>query len=458
MPNICICLAKDPLLSVYAYKPGEKINIQVMFDHFSEKPERYRLQILDHKRNPRLNRYGRGLDDIFVYDWPIPASIRSEHLGVWQIRVDRLSKNKEKLHKRLEETIATQIFFVEEVERVEFPLLEGREVPLIPIEIVIPEVEITTTGEAVLDAIPTDYRSVVDDGTEINIGQTPVTTIRGIGQTYAARLAKIKVYSVSDFWYYKDRIYLAEVMKVSDQRLTKILQDAEIILSEEADQISRVEVEKLEEFVPDDLTTVYGINTKLIKKLASIGINSKTDLLDYEDLVKLRKTLKVSHDEMKKILASVGRIIEPEKVRKPISLEPREENVTKVKGIGVVTARKLSTVDIVTVGDLLESKFSTVEKVTTEKTYMKWMQSAADFADVSVEITPSIDVLKEEIINELLEIRGIGPKTVEKLNSLGITTKKQLVDFEDQEKVRKALRMSLNRFRSFIKSLIVDKR
>ena len=94
MPTICICLANDPVLRVFAFKPGEKINIHVAFES-EQIPGRYRLQILDHKKNSRMNRYGTGLTDIVVDNWPIPVSIRDDHLGIWQVKVDGMNSVKE---------------------------------------------------------------------------------------------------------------------------------------------------------------------------------------------------------------------------------------------------------------------------------------------------------------------------------------------------------------------------
>ncbi len=83
---------------------------------------------------------------------------------------------------------------------------------------------------------------------------------------------------------------------------------------------------------------------------------------------------------------------------------------------------------------------------------MKWIQNAAEFTGTSVPIEPSEEVMEEKS-NELLEIKGIGQKTVEKLASLQLFTKKDLLVFSDQEHLRKILRMSSTRFDSFVKSL-----
>ena len=54
MPSMRIFLAKSPFIQTYSFKPGDKINIQVKFEA-GDFPDRYRLQIIDHKNNSRLN-------------------------------------------------------------------------------------------------------------------------------------------------------------------------------------------------------------------------------------------------------------------------------------------------------------------------------------------------------------------------------------------------------------------
>ena len=58
MSTISIRKTKEPMHNVFAFIPGEKINIQVKFG--DQIPNHYRLQVLDHRNNSRLNRYGKG--------------------------------------------------------------------------------------------------------------------------------------------------------------------------------------------------------------------------------------------------------------------------------------------------------------------------------------------------------------------------------------------------------------
>ena len=449
MPSISIFLTENPLLNVFAFKPGEKINIHVAF-RGDTLPERYRLQILDQKHNSRLNRYGKGLTNIKIKNWPIPTSIREEHLGKWQVKVD-FSEKIQKLHdkKPAENLILSQYFFVEYIERIEYPLIGGERIYQIPVFASSPS-ELVPSSIDFEEPVISEEIKTIDEA--VLISSDPVTAIRGIGKAYANRLASIKVYSVSDFWNYSDRIHLAEIMRISDTRIEKMLNDAEIILSEKADLLARSELERTDEYVPDDLSSIDGISKDAISKLEKIGIQSKTDLLDYKDLDLLKTTLKVTKNQFKLIMTSVGRILEPERVKKPVKLSPHDELVIKVKGIGVVTSKKLNSVGVITVGDLINSSFSGVKTVTTYKTYQKWIKNASLYAGIE---KPDIKQEKEKETSSdaLIALPGIGVKTQSKLNSIEIYTIEDLKVYSDKDGLRKILRMSESRFIKFMDSL-----
>jgi predicted flap endonuclease-1-like 5' DNA nuclease len=450
MPSMRICLANNPFIQTYSFNPGSRINIEVNFET-GDAPEKYRLQILDHKNNSRLNRYGGGLSKITVKNWPIPLNIRDEHFGIWFIKVDDISnrlKEKDNI-----QAIMKQIFFVEKEKKIAIPVLsemetiEEQEIPTIP---VLGLDEGTSLQEIVESSTEEELVSIMEESPyQVSY---PVTDIRGIGKTYAERLQKKQIETVSDFWYYQDRITLAEIMRVNDNRLEKMLQEAEIILGEEADRRVSLELEESEEIVPDDLKSVKGLDTKTIKKLKSFGIKNKSDLLNFEDISILRTTINTSSEEFRSILASVGKIVEPDEVRKPISVEVPNQPVTSVKGIGKVAAIKLKSVGILTVQHLIESDFEVVREVVTEKQYEKWVINASSLLGKPVE-TKFQDKPPKTSSNELFSLPGIGPKTLEKLNSLNINTKTNLIEFEDQEKLRKILRMSEVRFAIFMKSI-----
>ncbi|PWI48305.1 hypothetical protein CEE45_07575 [Candidatus Heimdallarchaeota archaeon B3_Heim] len=455
MPTICICLANDPILSVFAFKPGEKINIHVAFES-EQIPGRYRLQILDHKKNSRMNRYGIGLTDIVVDNWPIPVSIRDDHLGIWQVKVDGMNSVKEvrSLGEEGQKGISfSQIFFVEKTERVEYPLLGGDIIYQLPEILPIVEEEIIGISDPVVSVVALKEEKVeIPTPTSDFKAEIPITEVRGIGKTYTGRLAQIKVITVSDLWNYRDRINLAEIMRINDKRLEKMLQDAELLLSEKADEVSRIEVEKELEFVPDDLRMVKGITTSHINQLKRIGVKSKTNLLDFQDITLLKGTLRVSTTELSKMLASIGRIIEPESVRKQEPVKPLDQPVTVLKGIGKVTAGKLQSVGILTVQDLLNSSVEDLGGFATKKTYHKWKQNASHYAQFPLTDDSEVDD-KSKIPDELLSLPGIGPKTVGKLHTLKIFTLLDLIVFEESERLRKVLRMSESRFTAFMEKL-----
>lgn len=450
MSSMRIFLASNPFIQTYSYKPGEKIHIQVNFKA-GFIPDRYRLQILDHKNNSRLNRYGGGLSKVTVENWPVPSNIRDDHFGIWFVKIDDISN-------RLGENdnilgIMKQIFFVEKDTRIEIPVISEMEV--------IEEPDIPVISDSVSDVVTsmqervelsTGEVSVSDEEKIPLISYSPVTDVRGIGKTYAERLEKIQIESVSDFWYYQDRISIAEIMRINDKRLEKMLREAEIILSEEADRKISIELEKSEEIVPDDLKSVKGLDTKTIKKLEALGVKNKSDLLNFEDISILRITIDTSGKEFGSILASVGKIIDPDEVVKPIPIKVANQSVTSVKGIGQVTAKKLNSVGILTVQHLIESNFEEMKEVATEKQFEKWINNASDLLEKPDKIKLQSERQKTTDI-DLLSLPGIGPKTLEKLSSVNIHTKSDLIEFVDQEKLRKILRMSVTRFNAFMKSM-----
>ena len=424
MSTISIRKSKDPMYKVFSFIPGEKIHIHVKFG--DQIPDHYRLQVLDQRNNSRLNRYGKGSKEGIVLDWPIPRTIRDEHFGSWQIQVDADTGN------------FGHIFYVEHRERIEPPMLIA--VP-IALEVVgeqvvaaiVEEEMIQITQEGVIPDISSVKPSVEATPEEpAFVSKTPVTAIGGLGKTYADRLVKIQVYSISEFWYYPDRVSIAEIMRVNDAKLSRMLQDAEILLSQEAERIS-LPVDEQIEIIPDDLLSVDGIGPKSVEKLVKLGIHSKSDLLDYKDLESLRKTLRMSLGRLKEVLASLGKIVAPTDVIEPQTIDPLVQPVISVRGIGAKTAQKLAQGGIMTVQDLMHSSFTTVQNLVTETAYNKWKQNAAIFAGQQpTEVIPSTKTPTEV---ELTSISGVGSKTVQRLNEAGVLTLNDLVEYELEELV-----------------------
>ena len=107
MPSMRIFSANNPSFQTYSFKPGDKINIEVNFE--TGFPDRYRLQIIDHKNNSRLNRYGRGLAKISLENWPVPLNIREDHFGIWFVKIDDISDRSGESNRIV--GIMKQIFF-----------------------------------------------------------------------------------------------------------------------------------------------------------------------------------------------------------------------------------------------------------------------------------------------------------------------------------------------------------
>ncbi|MFX0206514.1 MAG: helix-hairpin-helix domain-containing protein, partial [Candidatus Hodarchaeota archaeon] len=232
-----------------------------------------------------------------------------------------------------------------------------------------------------------------------------------------------------------DRISLAEAMRISDTKLHNMLQDAKFLVSKE---IERPLTSDEDTNLPEDLLSVRGIGPKSIDRLAKLGIFSRADLVSFEDLEILRKTLRMSISRLINVLESVGKTADFPEVKEPEVLDPLVHRVTSIKGIGAKTAQKLKQRGIITVQNLLNSSYEQFKDSTSEKTYNKWKRNAAIFAGQKIEtLSPLSRVSTEEV--SLISIKGIGAKTAKQLNSVGIMTLKDLVksDLEDlTEKIR----------------------
>jgi predicted flap endonuclease-1-like 5' DNA nuclease len=425
------------MYKVFAVVPGERINIQVTFG--PQIPYQYRLQILDQRNNSRLNRYGKGSDQGIELTWPIPRTIRKEHHGIWRILVDT------------DMFSFDQKFYVEHIERIEPPMLVAGPSPLELVE------EVAVTPVAAEQALeiplePTGLELFIHAEGEIYPSETSVTAIKGIGKTYANRLEKLEIYSISEFLAYPDRIILAEVMRISDTKLHHMLQDAKFLVSKE---IERPLASEEDTSLPEDLLSIKGIGPKSIDRLAKIGIFSRNDLANFEDLEPLRKTLRMSMSRLINVLESIGKTAEFPEVIEPEVLDPLLHRVTSIKGIGAKTAQKLNQRGILTVQDLLNSSYELFKDSTSEKTYNKWKRNAAIFAGQEIEIISPLPKVPTEQLS-LTSITGIGVKTAQQLNSAGIMTLKDFIksNLEELEEATRISKKRLAKWQSQAKKLL----
>ncbi|MFW9854683.1 MAG: hypothetical protein ACFFFG_06465 [Candidatus Thorarchaeota archaeon] len=393
MPTISLSLSQAPYSQAFSFSPGEKINIHVLFEE-GQIPESYRLQILDHKKNTRLNRYGKGFPDIVVNAWPIPTRLRDEHLGVWQVWIEDLKGTTKPYG---------HFFYVEKEGRREKPMLEGISVPELPEQLSLDQImESEPLGGPEMVSPRMTSQTPTSVVTESAI---PVTTIHGIGKTYADRLSQLNIFSVSDLWNFHDRLTLAQTMRVSDKKLGSLLQNASLILEREP------------------RSGVYG---------SFKGVKT-------EPMTQLK-----SDDALRM-------------------------SVTKIKGIGQVTARELSALGIITVEDFLGSSYADMDSITTKKTFSKWKNNASLLVSGPKGKKDTPPAAKSQILKptkgrvtvdlkggQLSSLRGIGHKTEHKLNLLGIYTVKDMTTYNNQEELRKALRMSQLRFQTFLNSLKLE--
>ncbi|MHA1972697.1 MAG: helix-hairpin-helix domain-containing protein [Candidatus Hodarchaeales archaeon] len=434
MPSICICLSEDPLLRVFSFSPGDRITIHVSFDE-SNIPERYRLQILDTNKNSRLNRYGKGLSDIIIEDWPIPKLLREKHFGIWYVKIEDLKGKMNSF---------ANIFFVEKHPRIEKPLLIGAEIVQIP-EYIEKREEVITTGTQVKEIPILEPRPV-------ELVTTEVTQIKGLGKTYATRLLKLNITNVYEFYSFENRTILAETMRVTDKKLNTMLQDAKRILDETTETMKEPVAAKIKQAVSSqsELLNVPGIGQKTAQKLSTLGITTIKDLIEFKELERLRKTLRFSTARLNKLLLSLGKEATPviQKELEPMKHSP-DDLVFSITGIGKKSAEKLNKVGINTVNDLLNAEFSTVKGLITKNRFDKWQKNASSY--LSQEKEEMIRPRKVE--SELLSLPGIGQKKLNSLNSMKIFTVKDLINYSDSNRLRKTLRMSEQRFNTFIKSL-----
>ena len=68
----------------YTFSPGQTFNFKA---RFSEIPHKYHLQICDKNKNTRFNRYGKGSIKGINFKWPIPKTVKKQHLGIWEISI-----------------------------------------------------------------------------------------------------------------------------------------------------------------------------------------------------------------------------------------------------------------------------------------------------------------------------------------------------------------------------------
>ena len=77
----------------YTFSPGQTFNFSATFSKFSEIPHKYHLQVRDKNKNTRLNRYGKGSEFGIDFKWPIPKTVKKQHLGIWEISIKTDTEN-----------------------------------------------------------------------------------------------------------------------------------------------------------------------------------------------------------------------------------------------------------------------------------------------------------------------------------------------------------------------------
>ncbi|MHA1167026.1 MAG: helix-hairpin-helix domain-containing protein [Candidatus Hodarchaeales archaeon] len=380
MPEISVQLAENPTKLVLAFSPrGGKIRVKVRFPRDSI-PEEYRMQIIDSRNNARLNRYGKGSEEGITLDWPIPR-IREVHHGTWQVKVES-------------DTVTfNEHFFVYPHELSILPML-----PAGPDVVdAVPEEETILPAK---EAIPVHEEVGEREVTE----ELLVTAIKGIGKTFANRLANYDIHTVIEFVNYPDRTYLGEIMRISDSRLEKMIDNGRSLLEKGTVKEKMVEITEpamIIETAPQtiespemDLVAIPGIGPKTASRLARYDIRTVSGFVNFSDRTYLGEIMRISDTRLAKMLEKARRMLGEEGMIEP--------GIQDIPG---------------TIPDTVEAS-----------------------------------------INSLLDTPGIGPKTINKLTMLGINSPEDLVRYKDAETLRKTLRMSKQRFNEFISTLQVAKR
>ncbi|MHA2296603.1 MAG: helix-hairpin-helix domain-containing protein [Candidatus Hodarchaeales archaeon] len=396
-----------------------KLHVRILFQEDSI-PDHYRMQILDSCQNSRLNRYGKGSKEGIELDWPIPKSIREDHFGIWQIKVES------------DTGTFSQIFHVELIERTVTSMLAGTRMLALPESSLSVPTEVgeklLTTSREVAIASPSNEKepvpSIIDISQVFYDSQLPVIEVKGIGKTFAERLEQYEIHTVLEFYNYPDRTYLGEIMRISDSKLSRMLDNAKIVLNQQVSVTRSQEVPEKSASKTSDLLDLPGIGPKTVRKLEELGISAIADLLVFEDRETLRKTLRMSQPRFERFLTSHEKPLVPASILTTRTIDPLTQPVIKIKGIGAKTAEKLTRVGILTVNNLLESVYTDLKGVTSESTFKKWKDYADKLANQPLGNKGL--AIKASKDHDITSIAGIGIKTAERLEKAGV---KSITDF-----------------------------
>ncbi len=123
-----------------------------------------------------------------------------------------------------------------------------------------------------------------------------------------------------------------------------------------------------------------------------------------------------------------------ERTKSTLSTSNESISIEKVKGIGPTYARRLRSVGINTVGDLIKMEPEQIKEITKApiSRIHQWVTYSKQLLE-SKDITRKSDLDEQEDTDELIQIKGIGPITAKKLLNKGISSIRDLVLIDIEE-------------------------
>lgn len=295
--------------------------------------------------------------------------------------------------------------------------------------------------------------------------QCRLSQISGVGPTYETRLGDIGIKNVFEFLVEPDTQKLADGARVRPARVAGWQGAALALLDtfspEAALHPSEAEIKE------GSLVDISGIGVATANKLNAAGIGSISDLIAAsEQISHLAQQTRISPKRISKWITLAramagGPGVVPSLQLSASKKEPASLDLQDLRGVGVVTAKKLASAGITNLEELIASH-STLQE-TAQKTGLapsrlsRWIQEAS--AKLGKE-APAVEIpktLKKPLKKAgLRAVKGIGPATVRKLQSAGIETISQLIESQTSiEQISAETAISINRLNQFIKNALL---
>ena len=205
----------------------------------------------------------------------------------------------------------------------------------------------------------------------------------------------------------------------------------------------------------NELLQVKGMNKTYARKLVNFGVLSLEDL-SQEDATILSKDLKISEKIVsvwiEDAMRLTGKPIKKKPAKKP-KIEkkaPTLPTLADIEGIKKEDLKELKNLGITTLQELAQENATEIASITgiQEEIIQRWIQEARNLLGLPPVTQPPkepselpTEVEKEEVkdpLSELLQLRGVGRKTAEKLVEAGIKSCIELTTCDPKELSKKA--------------------